>query len=83
LCRTAQNLSDYAKLKLFDFFRPTEFMWDDKKIVFRVNTPLSGGGGARLLDVVEAEAAVAGVGRATAALHAVRVHADNERFRVA
>ena len=37
-------------------------------------------GSARLLHIVEAEAAVVGVGRRPAALHPVGVDMNNERF---
>ena len=43
---------------------------------------LSGSRCARLLDVVETEAAVLGVGGGPAALHGVGVDVDDERLRV-
>ena len=43
---------------------------------------LSGSRCARLLDVVETEAAVLGVGGGPAALHSVGVDVDDERLRV-
>lgn len=42
--------------------------------------PLSRGGSARLLDVVEAETPVGCVRRVLVALELVRVHRDDERF---